>query len=92
VNSLVDASCWQVAVCPKTWEPLCRSYMRQTGIKAPLLTVPDPPSVARHKTDHWSLHGVGNDVDETHAYSQTVAEAVVAFAKREGRIRTYLRP
>jgi hypothetical protein len=88
-NSLLDASCWQVAVCPKSWATQCRAYMRETGIEATLIVVPDPPSVERYGTEHWNLHGVSQDVGETHAYSQVVAEAAVAYAKREGRVRSY---
>lgn len=91
-NGIIDANCWRLAVCSKSWVKQSKAYLRATGIKAPLLVVDDAPSTAKDHANghvwHWSLGGSGDD--ETYDYSQQVAEAAVGYAFREGLVREYV--
>jgi hypothetical protein len=86
-NTVVDASCWKLAVVPRTWEKKARTYMKKTGIKAPLVVVDDPPSVAKHGTEHWGPSS--SEATEAYAFSEVVARAAVAYADKHKLVRTY---
>lgn len=92
-NGVLDASCWRLAVCSRSWVKQSKAYLDATGIKAPLLVVDDSPTTARDHAKghvwHWSHGGSGDD--ETYEYSQRVAEAAVGYAFREGLVRRYVR-
>jgi hypothetical protein len=85
-NTILNPSCWQLAVCPARWEARVREYMRITGIKAPLMTVPYVENSATND-DSWTWT---IDEDEALAYSDIVADTVRDYAQEHGLVRDYV--
>lgn len=84
VNGMLLPSCFQLAVTASAWKDASRAYMKATGIKAPLIEVPDPPN--KRTPPEWSID---NEDDAVLTWSRVVADAILDYARKHNLTRPY---